>query len=89
MKAYQAILFPALAALLSGCAYLESLGYYGAEEQGSIRQTYGVTQDTGSRMEFPVTYRDVEEYYHSSHVEWVYQPHVTVPEPPVVSHGNP
>jgi hypothetical protein len=31
----------------------------------------------------------VGEDYHASHAEWVYQPHVTVPEPPVVSHGNP
>lgn len=89
MKAYQVILFPALALLLSGCAYLESLGYYGVEERGSVRRTYGVTRDTGSRVDFPVTYRDVEEFYHDTHVEWLYQPHVTVPEPPVVNHGNP
>jgi hypothetical protein len=89
MKPYQAFPFLALAALLSGCAYFESLGYYGGEERGSIRQTYGVTQDTGSRADFPVTYREVGEDYHASHVEWVYQPHVTVPEPPVVTRGNP
>lgn len=89
MKAYQAILFPALAALLSGCAYMESLGYYGAEESGSVRRIYGVTRDTGSRADFPVSCREVGEDYHASHVEWVYQPHVTVPEPPVVSNGNP
>jgi hypothetical protein len=89
MKPYRTFLFLALATLLTGCAYMESLGYYGKEERGSIRQTYGVTQDTGSRADFPVTSREVGEDYHASHTEWVYQPHVTVPEPPVVSQGNP
>lgn len=89
MKTYQMVLFLAFAALLAGCAYMESLGYYGGEERGSIRRTYGVTQDTGSCADFPVSYREVEGDYHASHVEWFYQPHVSVPEPPVVTHGNP
>ena len=89
MKTYCLFSFLTFAALLSGCAYMESLGYYGAEERGSVRRTYGVTRDTASRADFPVSYREVGEDYHASHAEWVYQPHVTVPEPPVVSHGNP
>jgi hypothetical protein len=89
MKPYRAFLFPALAALLSGCAYMENLVYYEEDGRGSIRQTYGVTQDTGCRADFPVSYREVGEDYHASHSEWLYQPHVTVPEPPVVTHGNP
>jgi hypothetical protein len=89
MKAFQALPFLALAVLLSGCAYLESLGYYGEEPRGSARRTYGVTQDRDIRADFPVSYREVEGDYHASHVEWVYQPHVKVTEPPVETQGNP
>lgn len=86
MKAYQTCAFLTLAALLSGCSYMESLVYYEEDGRSSVRNSYGVTQDTGSRADFPVSCREGGE---DSRVEWVHQPRVSVPEPPVVTHGNP
>lgn len=88
MKLYRHLLFPVIAALLSGCAFMDSLVSYDADP-GSARRTYGVTLGRDIRADFPVSYREVDGDYHASHVEWVYQPHVKVTEPPVVTQGNP
>ncbi len=88
METYKMVIFAAFAALLSGCAFMDSLVSYDADP-GSARRTYGVTLDRDIRADFPVSYREVDGDYHASHVEWVYQPHVKVTEPPVVTQGNP
>lgn len=51
----------------------------------SCRQTYGITHDGHGGRDFPVSYREVHENYHDSRSEWVYQPHVIIPEPPVIN----
>jgi len=71
----------AIATVLGGCA------------PGEIvlprHKTYSITHDTAGCGDFPVTSREVGDGYHESHVEWVYQPHVIAPDPPVVIHENP
>jgi hypothetical protein len=71
----------AIATALSGCAPAETVfpRYY----------TYGITHDRAGCGDFPVASREVGEGYHESHTEEVYQPHIIVPDPPVVIRVNP
>ncbi len=96
MKLFHLFPFFFIAVLITACASDDVIireespvaGRADREIRISCRQTYGITHDGHGGKDFPVSYREVHENYHDSRSEWVYQPHVIIPEPPVINKIN-